>query len=329
VVGPPIARIGSTPKDVVWQRDKVQLWRYRSESIRHALPVVFFIGLVSRSYVLDLYPGNSVVARFRDAGFDVFLLDWGIPDELEAEHRLTTYVEEYLPRGLRAAREAAGVSQLSVIGYCMGALFALMLLGTRRYPAARNLVLMAPPIDFDHIPALSGLVKRVLDPDDLIDPQSGLVPSGLIRNAFRARKPTSEVVQYANLWQNLWSDEFLEGHQAMARWVSDHIPMPGPVLREFVDLLRTNAFITGTARLGSRPVVLENVRIPTLTVVAERDDLVPIESSLPLRDLIGSSDYEELRVPAGHIGLVMGRKGNRVSIPGIIDWLSRHGSAEQ
>ena len=99
-------RLGTTPKDVVWQRDKAQLWRYRGGPVRFAQPLLIVTSLVSRSYILDLLPGSSAVEFLRGRGFDVFLLDWGIPDELDADNSLATYVDEYLPRAVAAVRRA-------------------------------------------------------------------------------------------------------------------------------------------------------------------------------------------------------------------------------
>src|ERR671910_1007850 len=94
-------QLGVTPRDVVWQRDKAQLWRYRRDtSPRCAQPLVIVTRLVSRSYILDLLPGSSSVEFLCARGFDVFLLDWGIPDERDADNRLETYVDEYLPRAV-------------------------------------------------------------------------------------------------------------------------------------------------------------------------------------------------------------------------------------
>ena len=82
--------VGCSPKDTVWTRDKVELWRYHSEKRRYRPPILLIMSLVSRSYILDLRPGSSMVEDFLEAGFDVFLLDWGIPDELDARNTLET-----------------------------------------------------------------------------------------------------------------------------------------------------------------------------------------------------------------------------------------------
>src|SRR5438105_15175574 len=91
-VGSEWAPVSPTPKDTVWAQGKAELWRYRSESVRFAPPVLLFIGLVSRSWILDLHPSNSFVARLRDAGFDVYVLDWGVPDASDAANTVETYV---------------------------------------------------------------------------------------------------------------------------------------------------------------------------------------------------------------------------------------------
>src|SRR5271166_5704916 len=60
--------LGVTPKDVIWRRDKAQLWRYRNGAVRFREPLVIVTSLVSRSYILDLLPGSSSVEFLRDAG---------------------------------------------------------------------------------------------------------------------------------------------------------------------------------------------------------------------------------------------------------------------
>jgi hypothetical protein len=68
--------VGTTPKQTVWRRDRAQLWRYRSDGVTARTPVLIVMSLVSRSYILDLYSGASFIEALRDAGFDVYMLDW-------------------------------------------------------------------------------------------------------------------------------------------------------------------------------------------------------------------------------------------------------------
>jgi polyhydroxyalkanoate synthase subunit PhaC len=327
VTGAYSPRVNSTPRDRVWTLDKVSVWRYRSDRRRFSPPVVLFLGLVSRSYVFDLRPESSYVARLRDAGFDVYLIDWGVPNEADAELTYDYYLDEYLVRALEAVRADSGHPEVTAIAYCMGAAMALLLLGSGREVHVRQLVAITPPVDFRYLTDLTQPVRDGrIEPDDLIDPDTGLVPPELITAFTRMRDPTGELRQYINLWDNLWRDEEqVEGMLAVSRWAGDNVPASGQVVRQVIaDFLRGNALYENRARIAGRPVRLSAITIPVLIVTAEQDEVVPAGCSRPLAGMLGSSDVEELRVPGGHVGLILGRRGSKAAFPRILDWLERH-----
>ena len=305
-------KVGQTPKDVVWRRHKAQLWRYRSDDVRYRPPILIVHSLVSRSYVLDLYPGNSAVAFFRDAGLDVHLLDWGEADQAEAANTLETYSDEYIPAAIGA------LGEVTLVGYCFGGV--LSLLACARHPElpVRNLVLMATPVDFDGMGAIAGPVREGrLDADDIVD-ETGNVPPEVVENAFRMLKPTAEYTQYLTLWENLWNDQYVEGYQAMGQWMRDHVPFPGAAFRQTVDqLVRRNGLMDGTV------ADLSAIRCPALNVLAKRDHIVPRASAEPIPRLLGGG-ADELQLDAGHVGLVAGRAAAKVTLPGIVDWIVAH-----
>ena len=143
----------------------------------------------------------------------------------------------------------------------------------------------------------------------------------MIENGFKLLKPTAEVTQYAKLWENLWNDEFMEGYQAMGQWARDHIPFPGAAFAQTVEgLIRPNGLVNGTFELGGERVDLESITRPVLNIMAERDHIVPLAAAEPLLGLVGSEETEELRLAAGHAGLVAGRKAAKVTLPGIAGW---------
>jgi polyhydroxyalkanoate synthase len=320
--------VGATPRELVWTRDTAQLWRYRNDAVTCGPPVLVVHSLVSRSYVLDLYRGNSAIAFLLRAGLDVLLLDWAPPDEADAENTLETYADDYLPHAIAAACAVTSADELTVLGYCLGGDLALLSLARHPELPVRNLALMATPVDFTHMGALSALVRRGrLDAADLVD-RSGNVPPGSVETAFRLLKPTGEAAQYANLWQRLCDEEYVEGYQAMNRWVHDHVPFPGAAFEQLVEqLIRDNALMAGTLELGGRRVDLGEIRCPVLSVVAERDHIVPLRAAEPIPRLVGAEDASELRLRAGHVGLVAGRSAAKVTLPGIAGWIREHGAA--
>ncbi len=317
-------QVGTTPKDVVWRRDKAELWRYRSDQVSVGTPVLVVMSLVSRSYILDLYPGMSFVQALRDAGFDAYLLDWGIPDERDAGNGLSTYVDDLLPAAIDAVLDTSGADEVNLIGYCYGGVLSLLLGAAHPDLPVASLVTMATPVDYTEM----GMFGRMfdggrLDPQDLID-ETGNVPPEVIRNAFRVLKPTADLTQYAVLWEKLWDDKQMEGFQVMGQWTRDHIPFPGKAFRETVDLMRDGAFMQDRVRLDGRLLSLADLTWPVLNVVAAKDHIVPSAAALPGCDLGGSARAETLEQPAGHVGLVMGRAAATTTLPQIFGWLREH-----
>ncbi len=328
-------KVGTTPKDTVWRRDKAQLWRYTGVAAEEGIaappltdgtPVLIVMSLISRSYILDLYPGASFVAALRAEGFDTYMLDWGIPDERDAGNGLDTYVDELLPAAVEAVLETSGAEQVNLIGYCYGGLLSLLLGAAHPHLPVSSLITMATPVDFDHM----GLFGRMFDqdrlsPDDLVD-ETGNVPPDVMRNAFRVLKPTADVTQYAVLWEKLWDDKQMEGYQVMGQWTRDHIPFPGRAFRETVELMRDDAFVRDTVLLDGRRLSLRDVRWPIMNVMAAKDHIVPSGAARPVCDLVGSEQAETLELPAGHVGLVMGKAAATTTMPKIFSWLHDHGA---
>jgi polyhydroxyalkanoate synthase len=319
------AQVGQTPKDLVWQRDKVTLYRYRSDQRRYRPPVFLVMSLVSKSYIFDLRPGSSFVEVLLGKGLDVFMLDWGVPDELEAQNTLETYCDEYLPRSVAAACDEAGVDEATIFGYCFGGVLSLLYAAGHPGLPIRNLAVMATPIDFTKTGPMATLVQQGrLDPEDMID-ETGNVPAEAMLNSFKLLKPTQDLVGYVNLWENLWNDEYLVSYQTMTQWGRDQIPFPGATMRQTVELFsRQNALLNDTMRLGNRRVSLSDIRCPFLSVLAEKDHITPPEAVGPLVDLVGSEDKEEMRLPAGHVGLIVGRNASKRTMPAMADWIVRH-----
>jgi polyhydroxyalkanoate synthase len=322
-------RVGVTPKETVWQRDKAQLWRYQGGPIRYAPPVLIVHSLVSRSYILDLRPGNSAVEYLVNAGFDVFMLDWGVPDELDANNDFSTYVDEYLPRAVEAVRLETGCSEVTMAGYCLGGVLAMLYAGGRGGGEVRNLILMATPADFHEMgPMVAALREGRLNPEELVD-ETGNVPADVLYSGFFMIAPTTPIAQYATLLQNLWDDEFVEGYQAMAQWSRDHVPFPGAAFREVVEkLIRANALVSGAMRVGGSRINFSDIRANVLVAMAQRDSVVPAAAAEPLTRLVGvPARRHALRLRGGHVTFGTGREAFKHTLPSLAAWIADHSDA--
>jgi len=325
VLGIDRAEIGVTPKEAVWSRGKSVLYRYRSDRRTVRQPVLLVMSLVSRADIMDLQPGNSFVEHLLDQGLDVFLLDWGAPDELDAGNTLETYVDDHLPDAVAMADGLAGGHGVTVFGYCFGGLLALLYAAGHPDDPIANLVVMATPVDFTEMPpAMSGVGGDGIDPDHLLD-ETGNVPARTVRAGFSLLTPTADLATYADFWERLDDDRFLESYRAMTAWTRNHVPFPGAAFKQTARMFgEGNGFINDDLVLGGRAVHLRDITVPFLTVLAERDHIVPAEASLPLVDLVGSQDRTEMKLPAGHVGLIVGRGGRTRCMPAMSGWIIDH-----
>jgi polyhydroxyalkanoate synthase len=317
------ANVGQSPKDVVWEHGRTQLWHYHNDDVRITPPLLIVFSLISRSYVLDLSPGNSFIERLLAAGFDVYLLDWGEPDERDAANRLEDYVDDYLPAAIRRVRRLSGSDRINLLGYCFGGVLALLHAAHQRNTPLRSLTVVATPVDFEKVGPMADIMSSVREVDDLLG-ADGNVPPNVVLQGFRALTPTATVTSYVNLWERMWSDEYVAAHQALSGWAHDHVPFPGAAARQTAAMLvRDNGMITDRLSLGGDRVHLSDITMPFLAVLATRDHIIPEPSAAPVIDLVGSADKHLLRLDGGHIGLVVGKTAAKTTIPTIIDFLRR------
>jgi polyhydroxyalkanoate synthase len=169
---------GQTPRETVWTRGKARLYHYRPERKRHPVPVLLVYALILRPYILDLVPGNSLVEYLLAEGFDVYLLDWGVPGDEERDLSFDDYVLDYLPEAVENLSRSSGAEGLTLLGYCQGGTMAAMYAALFPGELLENLVLLATPIDFaPKDPGLFGLwtvvtSERYFDPNLFFDPDA-------------------------------------------------------------------------------------------------------------------------------------------------------------
>lgn len=323
-------RVGSTPHDVVYEEDTLRLLRYRNDNVVYQEPVLICYALVNRPYILDLQPARSVVAQLVRKGFNVYLIDWGVPTAADRSMRLHDYVCGLMKHVGDFVRADSGSETFHLFGYCMGGAMSAMY--TSAFPeAVRTLTLMAAPIDFSGDTGLLGLWTKeaYFDVDRLIDAY-GNCPPALLQGAFLMMKPVQNFVEkYTAFWENLHDEKYLENFFAMEQWTNDNIPVAGETFREFVKCLyQRNELVKGEFRLRHDvPVKLDRITCPLLLLTADFDHLVPKECTLGIRPHVRSSDVRAMSIPAGHVGLATSSKAHRQFWPEAAAWLAEHSTA--
>jgi polyhydroxyalkanoate synthase len=316
-------RVGTTPCDVIHDSGKHRLLRYRRETpATWSEPVLFCYALVNRPYILDLQPEKSIVRQYLQSGFDVYMIDWGVP--ARDDHRLTLeHYVCYLQDSVDRVLQASGCERLHLLGYCMGGTLSVLLAAL--HPTAfRTLSLLAAPIDFAVGDSLLGLWthRAQFDVDAFVD-MHGNCPAWFLQLCFQNLKPIENVVQKnLALLESLEDPGFLASYFAVELWVNDNIPVAGETFRTFVkELYQQNRLVRGELRLGGERVDLGRIECPLLLLTAKNDHLVPPASTEGLRPHVRSRDVESVTIDAGHVGLVIGGKAQRSLWPDATRWL--------
>ena len=316
---------GTSPKDVVWTRNKTTLYRYRPTAPRaHATPVLLVYALINRPYILDLRPENSFVGHLLREGYDVFLLDWGTPGWEDRDRTLDELVGEHLPKAVERMRRAGAGDDYTVFGYCMGGTMAAMHAALRP-EGLRNLVALTAPVDFADAGTFSIWTDaRRLDPAR-VAAGLGIVPGSLIDFGNKMLRPvTNTVGVQATMWERLLAGEDMTSWLAMNQWVNDGVPFPGAAFAQWIrDYYQENRLVRGEIAIGGEPVNLARISASLLVIAGTNDHIVPPAAARPLAEVVSSPDREYLELPAGHVGLLAGSRARESLWPRVTDWLGQ------
>jgi polyhydroxyalkanoate synthase len=281
------------------------------------------MSLVSKSYILDLVPGQSFVEYLLRQGFDVYMIDWGVPRPEDHTMRMENYVLDLMPRCVEEVRRVSKEEEYSFLGYCMGGVFGLMYGMAFPRSSLKNLITVATPIDFEGM----GLLRRWGDPrwfdvDRVVD-AFGNVPAETIMASLEMLRPLDRLLGYVRLWDNLWDPEYVYNWRVRYRWVQDQIPFPGECFRQMMhELMWGNKLIKGELELGGRRLDPRSLTCAVLNARAEFDHMVPDAATAPLTAVVGSRDKQDLVVRGGHVSLIAGRNAIMRLWPTVNDWLS-------
>ncbi|WP_295882809.1 class III poly(R)-hydroxyalkanoic acid synthase subunit PhaC [uncultured Thiohalocapsa sp.] len=315
---------GVTPKDAVYHDDKLTLYRYRrpSDVAQQKVPLLVVYALVNRPYMTDIQENRSTIKGLLGTGQDVYLIDWGYPDQADRSLTLDDYINGYLDGCVDHICDKHGLDRINILGICQGGTFSLMY--TALHPSkVQNLVTMVTPVDFKTPDNLLSSWVQNIDVDLAVDTM-GNVPGELLNWTFLSLKPFSLTGQkYVNMVDLLDDPDKVKNFLRMEKWIFDSPDQAGETFRQFIkDYYQNNAFMEGTARVGDRPVDLKQITCPVLNIFAQQDHLVPPASSKALNGMTGSEDYTELAFPGGHIGIYVSGKAQKEVTPAIGNWLN-------
>lgn len=324
------AVVGQTPKQQIWALNKARLYRYIPvvpPEKRHKIPLLLVFALMNKPYILDLRPGHSFIEYMVKQGYDVYLLDWGVPGPEDKNLKFDDYVLDYLPRAIRKVKAASGSSEFTLLGWCIGAILTTIYAALRPDDGIKNLMLLTAPLDFTDKKA-GGFVRWVsdqgFDPDKIVS-AFGNVPGEMIDYGAKALKPVENYIgSFLTLWDNLDNPRIVESWHAMNTWVTDLLPMAGGAYSQLInEMYKENWLMTGKLIIRGERVDLSRIRANLLDIVALADHISPPCQSESIMERVSSEDKFLLKNKGGHIGMMAGSGAAKYTWPAINEWLGQ------
>ncbi len=334
----PAQEVALTPKETIWTKNKARLYRYFPACPAEAAPsleagtpaasapkspVLLVYALINRPYVMDLYPGRSLVEHLANRGHQVYLLDWGDWGPEDRDIGFDHLVYDYIPRAARQVMRHSASPDYHLLGYCMGGTIASIYAALNPGPEIRSLILTNAPIDFSDYGLFSLWLSEENFALEKLVQTLGNIPPEMIDFGNKMLKPVANYVSPLLTFGDHLDDQAFTRHfLALNHWVNDGVPFPGAAFRQWIqDFFRENKLIRGELVLRGHRVDLGRITCPVLCVTASQDHIVPPKQAEPIIEATSSQKKKFVRVKAGHVGLMTGPTGPKEVYPLISDWL--------
>jgi polyhydroxyalkanoate synthase len=289
-------------------------------------PVLLVPAPIKRSYIFDLDPGCSVVARCLRHGLQPHLVEWSDPGPQEQRLGLDASVG-MLERCLRITADRTGAARVPVVGHSLGG--TLTAICASRYPdRVGGVALLEAPLRFG--PDAGGLAALIATADRLaVDDFPHGVPGSLLTLGAGAAAPAEfQLERWIDLLGCLADPDALSTYLRVVRWTLDEFRQPRRLFADVVEhLYGRDGFAAGTLCIGGRTVGPAGLVAPVLTVVNPRSGIVPPSAVLPVHEAFAATDKQVLPylgdtgVVVQHLGVLVGRNAHRLLWPGILGWL--------
>jgi len=272
-----------------------------------ARPLLMVAPWLTKFYIFDLRPENSLIRWIVERGYTVFAVSWVNPDGALADRGFDDYVTDGIVAALDAIEDATGAKGVNVLGYGLGgtmtaaALGYLAAVGDKRVKAA---TLLSTVTDFSEAGALSVFA----DEEHL-----GQIEKLMRDGSPDARKGMTATFNLLRANDLIWST-VLEQYVAGARpfpfdlflWNADATRLPRALHRFYLErLYRENLLVKPDGiSLSGVPIDLTEVDVPIYLQASRDDHIAPWRTVFAATELFGGPTRFVL-AGSGHHGGVL------------------------
>jgi polyhydroxyalkanoate synthase len=242
--------VGTLSHEVLDETRLYKLLHYRPLVSRTArTPILVVYALMNKSYILDLQPDKSWLRSLLSQGFNVYLIDWKTPANIDKFASFDDYVNYYIDDCVDLVRNENSVERLTLHGYCLGSTMAAMYT-TLHQEKVRNLATIAPIIDTENDETVLANFARYLDVKRIAE-TLGNFPREYLYGCFSMLKPFKQGVnKYLNLVENIDNAKFVQNFLRMEKWLYDTPSIAGETFKQWIeDIYQKNLLVKNEMRV--------------------------------------------------------------------------------
>ena len=333
-----IARMGRltepyrAPFDVRHQDRSYRLRRYKGQRLQQAAdrPILLVPPLMVTSEIYDIAEDISAVGALLRSGIDVWLCDFGKPEQIEGGMDRT--LDDHVGAVIDAVRRVRALTgeDVHLAGYSQGGMFCYQAAAYLRSEGLASVITFGSPVDIHrNVPGVvDGVAAQMVEGlrkvlDRPLAELEGL-PGFLTSTGFKLMSVRKEAGQLVDFLTKLHDRQALEKRESRRRFLAGEgfVAWPGPALRTFIDeFIVHNRMLSGGFVIEGRTVTLADIQCPVLYFVGERDDIAKPSSVRAVQRAGVDAELFEVSLQAGHFGLVVGSKALSQTWPTVIEWI--------
>lgn len=321
------------PFDVALDEGVLSLRHYHGPQVDEPAGAALLLvpPLMVTADVYDISPELSAVASLASQGVDVWVVDFGAPEQ--AEGGMSRTLDDHVLAVDRAIDEVAARTggPVHLGGYSQGGMFAYQAAALRHSRDVASVITLGSPVDMRrNLPFrlddtlaerfFSALGQGLAGALDRID---GL-PGALTSTGFKLLSPRQELKHLFGTLGVLDDRAALERSEPQRRFLGGEgfIGWPGPAFREFaLQFVVQNRMTSGGFVIAGRSVSLADISCPILYFVGTRDEFARPGSVRAIERAAPHAEAHTVAVDAGHFGLVVGSRALTLTWPAVAAWI--------
>ncbi|MBS9533083.1 acyl-CoA synthetase [Mycobacterium sp. M1] len=290
-------------------------------------PVLLVHPMMMSANMWDVTREDGAVGILHASGCDVWVIDFGSPDEVEGGMRrnLADHIVA-LSEAIDTVAETAGCD-VHLAGYSQGGMFAYQVGAYRRSKSLASIITFGSPVD-----TLAGLPMGV--PANIASTVADFMADHVFnrleisgwqaRIGFQMMDPLKTAKARLEFLRQLHDREALLPREAQRRFLESEgwIAWSGPAISELLkQFIAHNRMMTGGFAINGQLVTLTDITCPILAFVGEVDDIGQPVAVRGIRRAASNAEVYEYLIRAGHFGLVVGSKAADETWPTVAQWI--------